>query len=437
MPLTLQAQVALEQQQHADYISQLASEASQLSASASAQHSELARLETQHSSELALLISQHQSELESAQQQLTDTENMLSEQHASDLEHYEEAHKLMTSQLVTFLAWEKVDIALEASTSHEGIISSSAAQHEQQVDAVQAKMIDQSTDTLKALSESSEAAAQGLIAQTGELAQDLSELHRVEVETQQIAFTLRLQQEGVDHALSVQHLESKWESSLLEGRRDHEAALTEALSSAAQDSAQMTSLLSAHAVQLDALTAEHAQHLSKIAAQREQDRAESLSHLTQALEQLSQEYTHSLASAELFWTDAQTDQQQLHQQQLLDLSIQHESATSDVNNKCQERLQAAQAQHDTELGHVSAEHALMLCQLREDAESAQQLHAVQLVNLQLESEQAQHELRADVRAAQSELTKAVATYLDLQEQLQVCLSHHTLCSSVPAPIRVQ
>lgn len=414
--------MAVLQKQHADYIRQLASEASQLSTSASVQ---LAANQTQHSAQLAAVTSQHNAELASLQQQLADGDSVLRAEHASNVEFHQEEQKLMVSQLATFLAWEKDDAMLELRTSREAELSSLRAQHEQQLDSVQAKMIEQNVVALRAMSASSEAAAQGMIAQNADLTQDLSELHRIELESQHVAYSLRLEDDNADHAGLIEHLESEWELKMAEAKASHEAALAQALTSAAQDSeyisqSHVKTLLSTHAAELHSLTAEHQQHLAELTAQREQDQAESQSHLTQALEQLIQEHSHSLASAESYWTDACTDQQQLHQQQLLDLSMEHDSALANLTICWQGQLQAAQAQHDAELTHISSQHDSGLGQLREQAESTQQLHTVQLVNLQLELEQTERKLRAEVTSAQAEHATVVKTYAGLHKQLQVC-----------------
>jgi len=415
-----------QEQQHARYIHQLASQASQLSISASAQ---IAASDAQHSAEVGLITSQHQSELDSLHHQLTDTAAMLNEQHASDLAFQAEQRTLMVSQLVTFLAWEKDDAMLELSTSHAAQLSSLVTQHDQQLDSVQAKMMEQSLVALNAMSASSQAAAQAaaqaLTAETSDLTQDLNQLHSIELQTQQIAFSLSLEEAHAEQAQSVQSLESAWEAKIAEVRRSHETALGQALNSAAHDSetkrqAQFGTLLTAHAAELESLVAEHEQHLTVIATQRTQDQAESLSHLTQAMEQLTHEHAQSLTSAELDWTHAQTDQQQQYKQQLLDLTMEHDSSLADLTDGWQKRLQAAQSQHDAEMSHLSREHDSAMALIREGAESVQQLHAVQLINLQLEFEQAERKLRADVCAAQHAHAAAVALHTNLQYQSQVC-----------------
>ncbi len=414
-----------QEQYHARYIHQLASQASQLSSSASAQ---LAASDAQHSAEVEFITSQHQSELDSLHHQLTDTTAVLNEQHASDLAFQAEQQKLMVSQLVTFLAWEKDDAMLELSTSHAAQLSSLVTQHDQQLDSVQAKMIEQS---MNAMSASSQAAAQALTAETSDLPQDLNQLHSIELQTQQIAFSLSLEEAHAERAQSVQSLESAWEAKVAEAKRSHETALRQALNSAAHDSetesqAQVGMLLTAHASELESLMAEHEQHLTVIATQRTQDQAESLSHLTQAMEQLTHEHAQSLASAELDWTHAQTDQQEQNKQQLLDLTMEHDSSLTDLTDGWQKRLQAAQSQHDAEMSHLSSEHDSAMALIREGAELAQQLHAVQLINLQLEFEQAERKLRADVSAAQHAHATAFALHTNLQHQSQVCCKHAQL-----------
>ncbi len=380
---------------------------------------------------MEFITSQHQSELDSIHHQLTDTTAVLNEQHASDLAFQAEQQKLMVSQLVTFLAWEKDDAMLELSTSHTAQLSSLVTQHDQQLDSEQAKMIEQSLDALNAVSASSQAAAQALTAETSNLTQDLNQLHSIELRTQQIAFSLSLEEAHAEHAQSVQSIESACEAEVAEARRSHETALRQALDSAAHDSetesqAQLGTLLTAHAAELNSLMAEHEQHLTVIATQRTQDGAESLSHLTQAMDQLTHEHAQSLASAELDWTHAQTDQQEQYKQQLLDLNMGHDSSLSDLNDGWQNRLEAAQSQHDAEMSHLSSEHDSAMAPIREGADSAQQLHAVQLINLQLEFEQAERKLRVDASAAQHAHAAAVALHTNLQHQSQVCCKHAQL-----------
>ncbi len=374
---------------------------------------------------MEFIISQHQSELDSLHHQLTGTTDMLNEQHASNLAFQAEQQKLMVSQLVTFLAWEKDDAMLELSTSHAAQLSSLVTQHDQQLDSVQAKMIEQSLDALNAISASSQAAAQALTAETSNLTQNLNQLHITELQTQQIAFSLSLNEAHAEHAQSVQSIESACEAEVAEAGRSHETALRQALNSAAHDSetesqAQAGTLLTAHATELESLMAEHEQHLTVIATQRTQDQAESLSHLTQAMEQLTHEHAESMASAELDRTHAQTDQQEQYKQQLLDLTMEHDSSLSDLTDGWQKRLQAAESQHDAEMSHLSSEHDSSVTHIREGAESAQQLHAVQLINLQLEFEQAERKLKADASAAQHAHAAAVAVHTNLQHQSQVC-----------------
>ena len=417
-----------QEQQHARYIHQLASQASQLSISASAQ---LAASDAQHSAEVDLITLQHQSELDSTHRQLRDTAVVLNEQHASDLAFQAEQQKLMVSQLVTFLAWEKDDAMLELSTSHAAQLSSLGAQHDQQLNSEQAKMMEQSLVALNAMSASSQAAAQALTADASDLTQDSNQLHIIELQTQQTTFSLSLEEAHAEHAQAVQSLESAWEAKVAEARRSHEAALRQALNSAAHDSetenhAQVGTLLTAHAAKLESLMAEHEQHLTVIATQRTQDQTESLSHLTQAMEQLTHEHAQSLASAELDWTHAQTDQQEQYKQQLLDLTMEHDSSLADLTDGWQKRLQAAQSQHDAEMSHLSSKHDSAMALIREGAESAQQLHAVQLINLQLEFEQAERKLKADVSAAQHAHAAAVALHIKLQHQSQVCCTHAQL-----------
>lgn len=373
---------------------------------------------------MSLLTSQHQAELALMQQQLADTVTALNEEHSSDLQYYAEEQKLMMSQLVTFLAWEKDDAILELDAAHETGTSTLLCEHQQQLASLQAKMMEQNVDALEAVSVSSEAAAQAMTAQTAELTHDLQQLDSVELETQQIALRLSLNQVRHEHAQSIQRLDAMWELQLAEAKDSHQDALNAALTSAAQDSGfeiqtQANAMLCAHADELKLLMAQHEQQLADIATQREQDRAESLSYLTQALEQLQHEHAHSLASAEWDWTHAQTEQQALHQQLLADLTMAHESSLTTLTHHWQEQVHAAKSEHDTEIACWSLEHDAAVSQLREDAQSAQQLHDVQLINLQLECEQTERKLNADVKSAQTKHAETVAQHAELQTQLQV------------------
>ena len=273
----------------------------------------------------------------------------------------------MLSQLATFLAWEKDDAVLHLNTSHEAEVTSLVMQQEQRLASVQAQVVQQNVDALNTIGESNKAAAQALVAQNAEVSQTLEELHVIELATLQIT------------------------------------------------------LGSSRAAEIDSLSSEHRAHLTALAAQREQDRAESLSHITQALEQLTQEHAQSLAAAESSWAESNAQKQQLHQQQLQDLGMEHESTLTTLSNHWQERLQASQAQHDASLLRMSSEHESELSHLRQDAEVAQQLHAVQLVNLQLELEQMQRKAKAGLESAQLERAAALERHIDMQKRLQVSL----------------
>ena len=161
-----------------------------------------------------------------------------------------------------------------------------------------------------------------------------------------------------------------------------------------------------------------------MAAQRQNDQAESLSHLTQALEQLSAEHAHSLAAVESRCTDAQTEQQHLHEQQLQDQSMEHDPLLTDTISHWQERLQLAEAAHSAEMTHLSAQNESYMCNVSQASEAAEQLHTVRLVNLQLELQQVQNKLKAEIVAAQAQHD---ATSSELQNQLQVCIFTTMFC----------
>ena len=219
-------------------------------------------------------------------------------------------------------------------------------------------------------------------------------------------------------------MQAQHESEMSEAAAAHRQAMTDALELAAQES-ELTARcqLADHTAELDQLRAEHEGHLTEVALQRKQDQAESLSHLTQALEQLSEEHASTQASAELHWTDAQTDQQQLYKQQLLDLSLQHDSSLTDTISHWQERLQLTHTEHSAELTQLSAQHEAMICHVREEAEAAEQLHTVKLINLQLEFQQVEHSLKAQIDALHTKQLESMACHRNLEKQLQVRQMH--------------
>ena len=414
-------QLTTIKEEHACYVGQLASEAS---AAQTNQADQLEASNVQHSAELSQLASQHHTFTECLQQQLSDTVILLEEERASHTELSRQEQKLMMSQVVTFLEWERDDLAMGLSESHDAAIIRLEAQHEQQLDSVQSTMLQQNMSAVENLSQTNAAAAQALIAQHAELAEDQSQLHDAQLSIQGLVFQNDVEQLQLAHADHLQVTKAEWELKTVEAAAAAEAAVSEGVSLAAQDSElarQCCQLERAaqHAAEVDMLRCNHQQHLAEIAIQHEADQAESLSHLTQALEQLSHEHAQILASSESARADREADQQEAFQQQLLDLSILHDSFIADVNTQKHEQLQAAQALHDAYMGQICSEHESALTKLQGAIEAERQLHSVQLINLQLDFEQTERQLTSELHAAESSCTASKQRHQELRQQLQV------------------
>lgn len=342
---------------------------------------------------------------------------------------------MMMSQLATFLVWEQDDLALDLRTSHDAALSSLRTQYEQQLDAVQARMLEQNVDALQGICASSDAAAQGLIACNIELTRCLSLLQSTQLEVQGITFRSDLQDLGQNHTQVVTEAQAEYHASMAEANARHEVAFNEAITSATQDSelavqSQLAEADTCHAAELQALQASHEEHLAEISAHYEQDQAESLSHLSQALNQLSEEHALSVDMVETMWADKQADLYELHQQQLLDLAMQHDSAVADLTSSFREQLEAAEEQHEEQLSQMSSEQEAVQSGLRQDAESERQQHSVQLVNLLLQAEQTEHKLRAELSTARAADGAANQRYQELQAQLEVGLLQSTTGSQL-------
>ena len=413
------------EEQHSAYVRSLGQQASDTSA----QHSvQLQALQAQHSAELSQLATQHHTDVTFLHQQLKDCQMLLQEQHTSHLAIQREDHKLMMSQLATFLVWQRDDLVLELCASHDAAFSSLHTQYEQQLDAVQARMLEQNVDALQTICTSSDAAAEGLNACNVELTQDLSQLHSTQLEVLGMTFRSDLEDVKRNHAQDWADTQADYHARMADVNARHEAALSETMTLATQDSQlavefQLTEADTRHAAELEALQARQKEHLAEISTQREQDQAESLSHLSQTLEQLSEEHAQSVDMVETMWAHKQADQHELHQQQLLDLFMQHDSAMTDLTTSFREQLEAAEAQHEEQLSQMSCEQNAVQAGLRQQAESECQQHSVQLVNLQLQAQQTEHKLRAELSADRAAIAAANQRYQELQTQLEVRSLH--------------
>ena len=422
--VTVQANLTSTEEQHAAYEHSLGQQASDMITRHSAQ---LQALHAQHSADLAQLATQHHGDAEFLQQQLTDTQLLLQEQRTCHVALQQEDHKLMMSQLATFLVWERDDLALDLRSSHDAALSSLHTQYEQQLDAVQARMLEQNVDALQSICASSDAAAKGLIACHVELTQGLSQLHSTQLEVLGTTFRSDLQDVRQSHAQVLTEAQADYHARMAEANARQEVALN-AMILATQDSELAIQCLLAeadtrHAAELQAMQVSHEEHLAEISAQHEQDQAESWSHLSQALKQLSEEHALSVDMVETMWADKQADQYELHQQQLLDLAMQHDSAVADLTASFREQLEAAEAQHNKQLSQTSSEQETVQTGLRQDAESERQQHSVQLVNLQLQAEQTEHKLRAELSAVSAADGAANQQFQELQTQLEVRSLH--------------
>ena len=301
--MTVQAILTGTEEQHAAYVRSLGQQASDTSTQHSAQ---IQALQAQHSAELTQLATQHHTDAEYRHQQLKDCQALLQEQHAGHLALQQEDHKLMMSQLATFLVWERDDLALELRTSHDAALSSLQTQREQQLDAVQARMLEQNVDALHSMCASNDAAAEALVAGNVELTQGLSQLQSTQLEVLGITFRSDLEDVRRNHAQLLMDAQADYHARTAEANARHEAALNEAITLATQDAqlavdSQLTEADTQHAAELEALQARHEEHVADISAQHEQDRTESLSHLSQALEQLSEEHALSVDMVETMW----------------------------------------------------------------------------------------------------------------------------------------
>ena len=202
--------------------------------------------------------SQQQCQLDTMQQQLRNAESILAEQHVSNLADVEEEHRLQLAQLATFLAWEKDDKVVELNTAHEEEVCSLVMQHEQQLDAVQAQMTENSLQSLQAMNASNTSAAEAMVAQHAQVCVDLTKLHEGMLAYGRVGTDVALQQMSADHAESIKRLQSEHESQVTETVRAYEQALADALAASAQSSALETQCcLSDHAAELESVRLEH------------------------------------------------------------------------------------------------------------------------------------------------------------------------------------
>lgn len=419
--VTIQAVLTNIEEKHAAYVLCLSQEASEMSI----QHaSQLQALQAQHSTQLSQLAAQHQADVDSLQHHLADTQMLLQEQQSHQSALQQEDHKLMMSQLATFLVWERDDMAWELRTSHDAAFSSLRMRHEQQLDSVQAKMLEQNVDALQSMSANNTTAAESLVACNAELTQGLGQLHSAQVEVQDITCRYDVEHVKQTHAKALHEMQADHQARLAEANMSFESALNEALTLAAQDAelaaqSQLTEASAGHAVELAVLNTNHDEHLAQITAERERDQAESLCHLKQAAQQLADEHAQSVRMLDSLWADKRAHEHELQKQQLLDVSVQHDAAVDDLNICFYERLEAAQAQHDQQLSQMSSEQDSAQTRFRQGAESERQQHSVQLVNLHLQFEQTEHKLRTELAAARAASVTATQQYQDLQVQMQV------------------
>lgn len=419
--VTIQAVLTVTEGKHAAYVLCLSKEASEMSIKCASQ---LQTLQAQHSTELSQLAALHQADMDCLQHNLADTQMLLQEQHSDQCALQQEDHKLMISQLATFLAWERDDIAWELCTSHEAAFSSLCAQHEQQLDSVQAKMLEQNVDVLQCMCVHSNAAAESLVACSAELTQGLQQLHSAQTAVQDITCRYDVEHVKQTHAQALHEMQADHQAQMAEASMSFESALNEALTLAAQDTelatqSQLTEASAGHAVELAVLRSNHDELIAQMSAERERDQAEALCHLKEAAQQLSDEHAQSVSVLDSLWADKQANERELQKQQLLDLSMQHDAAVDDLNMHFYKRLEAAQAQHDQQLNQMSAEHESTQARLRQSAETERQQHSVQLVNLQLQFEQTEHKLRTELVAAKAVSVTATQQYQDLRVQMKV------------------
>lgn len=423
LPITLQEQLSSLALQHAAQLQCLAEQCALHSSQASAkQANQQALLQHAYSADLAHLRDLHSAEITSLQLQLEQTESDHSAQLSSELEHCSSQHRTDLAQLATYLSWEQDELLLRIATAHQTAVKQLESQHEQEVDTLQRATVRQTADTLDAVSLHAEQdAQQTVIVVVDELTQGLRELHAIELSFQ--AFLAQQQRAEIvaEHTDEMRQQETRWQQQLTEAVSQCEQQVRHSATQAseAESQAQLQQLSATHAETVEALASAHMQHLAEVEAQRAQDRAESEAVLSDAIQQLAAEASHQLSTASVFWDDQQQLLLQQHRDNLLHMQMQHESATAQLTQQQQQQLEALSAQHDTEQAQLSSQHESQLSCTHQQAESAQQVHLVQITNLQLEHEQAELGLRAELACVKEARAEAMLASKQLQIDVQV------------------
>lgn len=418
----MQRQLSAMQSEHSAYIQHLAQQFSDYSSQTSAHAAEqLAQLQQCHSAELGQMLAQHQAELASSQQQLVSAEADACAQSSHELSYQRNQHKCEAAQLATYLSWERDDMLLTAATQHQAEVSSLISQHEQQVNHVHTSMVQQSAETLKAVLLSSEQATQCMIAHGSELTQGLHDLHAAEIAFKALCASVSHNDSLADHKQQVQQLELDWQQRLAQAVSETEEQATASATQASEQrsQAQIQQLCLSHTQEIAILEAGHKQQLADIDANRAQDRAESENHLADALQQLCEEHAASVSTADAYWADGQQLVLRQYQETLLEAQMQHDSSLEHLMAESAQQLESLNLHHEAQLSQLAAEHDSLLAHVRQQAESAQQLHLVSTTNLQLEHERVGLSLRSDLQSVKHALTQAVTGSARWQAELQV------------------
>lgn len=402
------------------YIQQLAQQVANYTTEASANSSALLDDEQDlHSAQLRQLTAQHKAELASLQQQLVHAEADAHAQCSNQLEYYKEQHKSEAAQMVTYLTWERDDSLLTAATQREANVNALVSQHEQQVGHVQSAMSQQHAESLEAILLSTDQAAQSAIAQGLEWTQCLHDLHAADVEITAACARLTRVDVLAEHEQHLQQLCSDWQQRVIEC--EEQAAVSATQTSQAKNQAQIMELCSSHAGEIARLEAAHQQQLDGIDSDRARDRTESESHIVVALQRLSDEHSSQLSMAVALACDEQQHLLMQQQEQLLEVKIEHDSCLEHVTLESSQQLDSLHSHHEAELSQLLSEHGSQLHQMRQQAESAQQLHLVCVTNMQLEHEQLTISLRSELESVKACLAEAVTCSNRWRAELQVSI----------------
>ena len=402
------------------YIQQLAQQVANYTTEASANSSaQLDDAQDLHSAQLRQLTAQHKAELASLQQQLVHAEADAHAQCSNELEYYKEQHKSEAAQLVTYLTWERDDSLLSATTQHQAEVSALVSQHEQQIGHVQRAMSQQHADSLEAILLSTDQAAQSAVAQGHEWTQGLHNLHAAEVGFMAACARLTHADILAEHEQHLQQLDSDWQQRVIDCEEQVAVSATQA--SQAKSQAQIQELCTTHAEEIARLEAAHQQQLNGIDSDRARDRAESESHLVDALQRLSDEHSSQLSMATALACDEQQHLLMQQQEQLLEVKIQHDSCLEHARLESTQQLDSLHSHHEAELSQLLSERGSQLHQMRQQAESAQQLHLVCVTNVQLEHEQLTISLRSELESVKASLAEAVTCSNRWQAELQVSI----------------